>query len=308
MWSRGPPSGLGLLGPVPQLSGGPDSRRGILGPQPGKEQIREHDLKRPEERENDEGREPFDIHLIHPKDLSSRGFRQGIGRGGGQGRGNDPNRRPDQFEERNGDNRLRGLPFQRGFKVNTTGRGGPQGPTDNRRQWPPSTEPTDPRFRRQDDFSHPDRRAFDRPQWDAPKDDQTHPREEGDFRGPPNHHGREFVPRDPRAGSYFGRAPLNDGPDASERHTSDDSQRPQDGKPPPLMSLMSINPILTPHNRNHELDEPERPILQRKRPGEGEHDREWDNVGPQQKLKFPHPGPPEERRDQIGWRGRGGMR
>lgn len=273
MWPPGPPpSGLGLLGPVP------DARPGILGPQPVKEPNREQELNRPGERENDV-REPMDSHAIHPNDLSSRGFRPG-GRGTGQRRGNEPNRPQDHFEERG-----RGFSFQRGFPP---GRGKPQGPDDNRRPWQPSNEPSDPRFRRQDDFGPPDRRTLDRPQWDGHKEDQQHPRDDMDFRGPPNHHGNL------RAGPPFGRGP--GGPDGPERRGSDD------GKPRPLMSLMSINPIVPQHNRNHELDDP------RKRPEEPE----WD-VGPQQKMRFqPQPGPPEERRDSrdesIGWRGRGGMR
>lgn len=311
MWSRPPPAGLGLLGPAPPpLPGPPDSRHGgILGQHPAPEQNAEHDMRRPGD--IDEERDPRDPHDSrgHPNDLSSRGFRRGMGRGGGPRRGNEPNRQQDQGEERNGDNRPRGPPFQRGFNPN--GRGAPQG-DDNRRPWQPGGEPSDPRFRRHD--GPPDRRPFERPQWDEPMDDL--PR---DDMGQPNHH-REFAPHDPRAGPYYGRGgPPNDidprGPDQPERRSSDDSQRSQDGKPRPLMSLMSINTIVPP--RNHEREEPDRPPLHRKRSGEGEHEREWE-CPPQQKHRFPPPGPPEERHDiregrpfpedQIGWRGRGGMR
>lgn len=337
-WPLGAPPPLGgrmsILGSPPPFPGPPNARPGILGSHPGIDKDREPEPRRPVG-DRDEHRESANFEMpgiqpSHPHDLSSRGFRRGIGKGIlGTRPGNDPQRPhpQDMNDERNGENRGRGRgPFQRG------GRGGPreaQGPDDNRRPWPPNSGPVDPRFRRPEEHDQPDRRPFDRQQpWDEPPENEpVHPH---DFRGPPhmdaNHGDFGPPPRDPRAGPHYGRGPPQDidtrgPPEPPERRSSDDSQRPPENKPRPLMSLMSINPIIPPPGRTIEHDDPDRPPNQRKRSEEGEIDREreWDNMGPPQKMRFPH-GPPEDRRDSrgerdrpfpdepIGWRGRGGMR
>lgn len=295
-FKRGPKNqgrGDGILGSPPHGGAemwphGPPPGLGVLGPAPGM-------LGQPLDENRDLGADEDSHHVSH----QHRGYRGGMSRGGMR-RGHDSH----QSEERNGDNRPRGPSFPRGFNPN--GRGS-QGPDDDRPPWQPGGEPTDSRFRRQDG---PDRRTFDRPPWDGPPEDM----------GQPNHRGREFAPHDPRSGPPFGRGPPNDmsvrGPEA-ERRLSDDGSRQQDSKPKPLMSLMSINPIVPPHNRTLDIDDSDMPPFHRKFPNDGEQDRDWDRP-PQQKHMFPPPVQAEERldnregrsfpEDQVGWRGRGAMR